>query len=311
MRYIVLDMEWNQPMHSKFAIKTPVNLRGEIIQIGAVKLDENFRMLDVFDLMVCPKYYKKMNSKVEELTMISNQDLKKGISFTRAFEKFSKWCGKDFCILTWGWDDIPMLEDNLVINNIDKNWIPKTYNIQPIFDAQITNQGRQCALSTAVKIVGEQFLEAHNALNDALGAACVCKHLDMEYGIRNYSELKRRFVPDAYISPCEYKNCREIKNDVNFTTFKCSSCKNDVKCYGWLTQKRDKYIALGKCSCNKEYLVKFRMRKNENSTYRASRVIYTMDQAKMDYYNKISEEKKKEKMKQSENAGVKEKLSIN
>ena len=42
MEYIVLDLEWNQPYDASMAIKETVHLSGEIIQIGAVKLSEDF-----------------------------------------------------------------------------------------------------------------------------------------------------------------------------------------------------------------------------------------------------------------------------
>ena len=43
MPYIVVDLEWNQAMSAKAQIfnKLPIKLRGEIIQIGAVKLTDD------------------------------------------------------------------------------------------------------------------------------------------------------------------------------------------------------------------------------------------------------------------------------
>ena len=40
LQYIVLDMEWNQPWPGSYAAKKvlPVEIHGEIIQIGAVRL---------------------------------------------------------------------------------------------------------------------------------------------------------------------------------------------------------------------------------------------------------------------------------
>ncbi len=300
MRYIVLDMEWNQPRHFSVAIKNPVHLKGEIIQIGAVKLDENFRTLDTFNVMICPKYYTKMHSKVAELTMISNQDLKKGIPFEKAFESFSKWCGKEFCILTWGWDDIPMLEDNLTIYNIDKSWIPDTYNIQPIFDAQITKTGKQCALSTAMELVGEPPFEAHDALNDAFSTACICRHLNMEAGLKNYVQCKRRLMPDSFNSPNKYKFCKDAKNDKKLSVFKCHDCEECVEITKWLAQKPDRYLAVGKCVCGQEYFIKLRFRKNEDKTYRANRTVYIMDGERREYYNKKLAEKEESRRKRLE-----------
>ena len=49
---IVLDLEWNQPFSMRSMITTPVRLHGEIIQIGAVKLNEQLEIVDTFKVMV-------------------------------------------------------------------------------------------------------------------------------------------------------------------------------------------------------------------------------------------------------------------
>lgn len=304
MRYIVLDMEWNQPRHMSAAIKDPVYLKGEIIQIGAVKLDENFRTLDTFNVMICPKYYTKMHSKVAELTMISNQDLKNGIPFEKAFRMFSGWCGKDFCILTWGWDDIPMLEDNLTVYNIDKGWIPDNYNIQPIFDAQVTKIGKQCGLSVAMARLGEPPFEAHDALNDALSTAAVCRHLDMKKGLSEYIQCKRRLIPDSFNSPNTYKFCKAAKKDPAINMFECYSCKENLEISDWLAQKPDRYLATVKCDCGQEYFIKVRFRRNEDKSYRANRTIYIMDDAWREYYDKKLAEKEESRRKRLANTSV-------
>ena len=43
MNYIVLDMEWNQPWPGSPSSRKvlPVQIRGEIIQIGAVRMTED------------------------------------------------------------------------------------------------------------------------------------------------------------------------------------------------------------------------------------------------------------------------------
>ena len=304
MKYIVLDMEWNQPRNAMAAIKKPIHLKGEIIQIGAVKLDDKFRTIDTFNMMISPKYYTKMHSKVAELTMISNQDLKNGQPFVKVFNQFSKWCGDNFCILTWGWDDIPMLEDNLVIYGIDKAWIPEHYNVQPIFDAQITKIGRQTALSTAMELVGEPPFEAHDALNDALSTACVCRHLDMQAGLKNYLQCKRLLVPDSYNSPHKYKYCRDAKEDPKINTFSCHSCMKPIHVREWLNQKPDRYLSKVNCECGKEYFVKVRFRRNEDKTYRANRSVYEMNDDYREYYNRKLEEKEKKKNMRLEKAGT-------
>ena len=68
MYYIILDMEWNQALDRAHTVEKPVLLRGEIIQIGAVKCDEDFNLVDRLKINVAPKYYKKMNRHVEKIT---------------------------------------------------------------------------------------------------------------------------------------------------------------------------------------------------------------------------------------------------
>ena len=58
MRYIVMDLEWNQPT----SFNTPVfrqigdSLLFEVIQIGAVKLDEQFQLMEELSIPVRPTH---------------------------------------------------------------------------------------------------------------------------------------------------------------------------------------------------------------------------------------------------------------
>ena len=72
MQYIVLDMEWNQPWPGSYSAKKPLPspIRGEIIQIGAVRMLEDQRLTDEFQVLIRPKYYKKMNRNVKRLTAL-------------------------------------------------------------------------------------------------------------------------------------------------------------------------------------------------------------------------------------------------
>ena len=70
MKYIVIDMEWNRPELRNRLVKEPIVLHGEIIQIGAVMLNEELDEIGSFEVKVRPKFYTRMNRKVEELTGI-------------------------------------------------------------------------------------------------------------------------------------------------------------------------------------------------------------------------------------------------
>ncbi len=291
MHYIILDLEWNQPFTVKMTIKEPVALCGEIIQIGAVKLDENYHLIDTFKIMVAPKYYRKMHKKVSELTRITTDDLRYGFPFKTAFKHFSQWCGDDFSFLTWGPDDIRILRENMCIHKMKTEWIPNVYNLQIIFDNQLTKTNHQISLKNALEYVGEPALEAHDALNDARNTASLCPHIDMNKGFDQYHELEKSF--GAQKSPAlnkrrngkSYRTKEEAFNDSSLLTFYCPDCGAQVVCADFVKQNSDKYICVGKCEDGKKFFVRFKFIRETNGTFSVARIIYDMDEEHSNYYH--------------------------
>ena len=72
INYIILDLEFN-------STKIPESDKhiNEIIEIGAVKLNDRFIEIDSFTSMVKPIFSKKLNSFVKKLTHITEKELKK------------------------------------------------------------------------------------------------------------------------------------------------------------------------------------------------------------------------------------------
>ena len=77
MHYVVMDLEWNQAMSSKSSVfnKLPIHLRGEIIEIGAVKLNEDMTPGEEFQIDVKPTYFRRMHYKVKKLTGFDRERL--------------------------------------------------------------------------------------------------------------------------------------------------------------------------------------------------------------------------------------------
>lgn len=297
MNYIILDLEWNQPFNMKMMIKEPIMLSGEIIQIGAVKLDERFHLVDTFKIMVTPKYYRTMHRKVSKLTNIKTEDLQYGFPFKKAFNHFRDWCGDDFAFLTWGPDDIEMLRENMTVHKVNTEWIPDTYNLQIIFDKQHTKTNHQISLKHAMEYVSEPALEAHDALNDARNTAKLCQHIDMNKGLVEYSALAKNFnkqssqTIDSYRPGKTYKSRTEALNDNSLLAFFCPKCGVQVVCVDLIRQNSDKYICLGKCENGEEYFIRFKFAKNADGTFRVARIIYEMDEENTTYYNSKREHK--------------------
>lgn len=89
--YIVLDLEWNQPLNPDSAIREPFFFDSEIIEIGALRLDERFRETGSFKTFIRPRFYPHMNGDVVQLTKIRAQDLEKPRNFPGPMP--SSWSG--------------------------------------------------------------------------------------------------------------------------------------------------------------------------------------------------------------------------
>ena len=178
MDYIVLDMEWNQPWPGSPSAKKvlPVSIRGEIIQIGAVRLTQEQAVADEFQILIKPKYYRHLNRRVSKLTGIKEARLREeGVPFPEAMEQFRQWCGEDIVFLTWGFDDIGILRENLELYGLDTDFTGRWYNAQMIFNAQTDGSNAQKALKTAMEMFEIQATRpAHDALGDAYHTALIC-----------------------------------------------------------------------------------------------------------------------------------------
>lgn len=184
MNYIVMDLEWNQPSKKEELVNCPDPLYGEIIQFGAVKMNAEKQITDRFNAIVKPIFYTKMHSKVGQITGIDETELAQGRPFAKVYAEFIDFCGEDFCFLTWGKDDIRIIKSNLKIHGICCEPFYPCYNAQWIYGRQIANTAKQVSLEDAVAALGEPPFQAHDALNDAMSTALVCRHLDLDSGIK-------------------------------------------------------------------------------------------------------------------------------
>ena len=192
MDYIVLDMEWNQPWPGSPSARKvlPVQIRGEILQIGAVRITPEQQVADEFQVLIRPKYYRRLNRRVSKLTGIKEAQLREeGLHMVEAMEKFRSWCGEDVTFLTWGFDDITILRENLRLYGLDESWVNRWFNAQMIFNAQTDGSTSQKSLKSAMEAFGiEASRPAHDALGDAYHTALICARLDLEKGTREYTQ---------------------------------------------------------------------------------------------------------------------------
>ena len=110
MNYIVLDLEWNQ---SSTTQGNNPKVPFEIIEIGAVKLNENKVMIDEFSALTKPQIYETLHYMTGKLVRIKMAELKNEQPFAEVMNRFLEWCGEDYIFCAWGPLDLTELQRNM------------------------------------------------------------------------------------------------------------------------------------------------------------------------------------------------------
>ena len=288
MDYIVLDMEWNQPWPGSPSARKvlPVQIRGEIIQIGAVRVTEDQTVADEFQILVKPKYYRSLNRRVSKLTGIKEARLKAdGVPLPEAMERFHSWCGEDIVFLTWGFDDIGILRENLRLYGLEESWTDRWYNAQMIFNAQTDGSNAQKALKTAMELFGiEASRPAHDALGDAYHTALICARLDLKRGMAEYEQALRSHengFHGAELPGCisrkvfyDYPDKRAALSAMTGQENQCPTCGRQMLGSRWFAQPGHRYMDLATCPEHGKFLIRVRLSTQPDETVRVSRLTY-------------------------------------
>ena len=303
MNYIVLDMEWNQPWPGSPSAKKvlPVHIRGEIIQIGAVRVTEDRQVADEFQVMIRPKYYRRLNRRVSKLTGIKEAKLREeGVPFAEAMESFRAWCGGDVIFLTWGFDDIGILRENLQLHGLDDSWTGRWYNAQMMFNAQTDGSTAQKALKTAMEIFGiEATRPAHDALGDAYHTALICARLDLKRGAAEYDETVKSHengFHGAELPGCicrkvyyGYRDKNEALSAMTGEENQCPTCGCQMVGSRWFAQPGHRYMDLATCPEHGRFLIRVRLSDQNDGTVRVSRLTYEASSEAAEAYARRAE----------------------
>ncbi|WP_010249173.1 3'-5' exonuclease [Acetivibrio cellulolyticus] len=168
--YIVLDLEFSTGYkyvnkdYAKTLFPKYEKRPAEIIQIGAIMLNHNYKIIDKFNKFITPCIYQKINKYVTELTGLNDENLKNNISFVECMDSFEKWIGKkEYILCGWSNSDQKVFEDNFKYHSQKCSLNLNMLDIQKIF-----NPEKQISLKKAIDELNIQKSKPfHNALNDA------------------------------------------------------------------------------------------------------------------------------------------------
>lgn len=171
--YLVIDLEMCMVKGS--AKKKMKGEKQEIIQIGAVMLDQKHRIIDEFSSFVKPEY-GKVDEFIENLTGITQDVVDQAPILRSVLMKFADWIGeRQATVLSWSDSDYHQLKNEMRIKKI------KHHKIQDLLDSwvdfqrsfdQMLGLKNQYALEDAMNISRLQVMgRMHDGLCDAYNTA--------------------------------------------------------------------------------------------------------------------------------------------
>ena len=266
MQFIVLDLEWNQPVsyQSSAYRKVGDRLLFEVIQFGAAKLNEQLEIVDTISIPVRPTHYLTIHPRVKRMTGLSSEVLCDAPEFVEGFTSFMEWCGEDCVFLTWGCDDVSVLQQNVDFFRVECE-LPKMYDIQRLYAAAVGKNG-QTALKTAMETLGvevEEDREFHNAMHDAYYTAEVFTKLPEPRAVLQYEEHPRKLTHNERRSRFRVTDTvpsvTEAMESEKLTSPACPTCGKPTKRQTELVpQAPGKYVALSRCTQHGVMFVKVR-----------------------------------------------------
>lgn len=302
MNYIVLDLEWNQCPYGKS--REDSTLPFEIIEIGAVKLDDHLSRVSEFHEIIRPVLYKRLHHCTRSVIHMTEKDMEGRRTFPQVFTDFMSWCGEDPVFCTWGPGDLTELERNVAWNirreRLSDTW-PFPYpfffrDIQKIFSYTYEDHKARRSLKWAVEYLGipldEEF---HDAYSDALYTARIMEKLPGDI-LETYTSI------DTYITPksrkeeisVDYGTYRKFisrsfddRNDVMKDPVIISTCC--PKCgrrlrrkIMWFSENGKNYLCAAVCKDHGLVKGKIRIRQNAEGRWFAIRTIRPVTQEEFD-----------------------------
>ena len=276
--YVVFDLEWNQG-DAPFVREDGKTLTFEIVEIGAVKLNENREKIGEFSRLIKPQVHTHMHRITGKLIHLSMEDLAKGDKFQNVARDFLEFCGDDVQFCTWGPLDLTELQRNL-----DFFGMPLLadrpiafYDVQKLYSLAYDDGKSRKALEAAVDEIGiPKDIPFHRALADAeytakifrtFGEKTLSKISFDTYVTPKTKKQEIRIVFDTYAKYIsrEFLNKEDILKNVDIMSTKCYICKKNIRRkVKWFTPNGKHYYSAAFCDKHGFMKAKVRIKKAED-----------------------------------------------
>lgn len=120
MKYMVIDFEMN-PLGGEYEAEKEI-CGDEIIQIGAVALDEKYMEISSFTTLIKPQLNSRIERRIEKLTGIKTEMVDTAPCFREALETFFLWCDSiqdNLQVIQWSDSDREQFYKELLLKKIN------------------------------------------------------------------------------------------------------------------------------------------------------------------------------------------------
>ena len=277
MNYIVLDLEWNQGNAVKEQLKEELTF--EIIEIGAIKLNEDLEMVGEFSQLIKPQVYQEMHHITSKLIHMRIEELNRGKTFVQVMQEFSDWCKEEeYIFATWGPMDLTELQRNMKYYQMSplSDGPIMFLDVQKLFSIAYEDRKIRRALEWAVDYLNiEKDIPFHRAFSDAYYTAKVLSGLPAEVLVNvSYdtfippqnrdAEIKVQFdTYQKYISR-EFEDKISAFKDKEVASSKCYLCHRNLrKKVKWFTLNGKNYYCIAYCEKHGYLKGKARVRRTD------------------------------------------------
>ena len=180
-KYVIVDLEMcNVPKGMK---RDAYNWRNEVIQIGAVVVDESLNITDEFMTLVSPEF-GAIDNFIEKLTGISREAVQGAPKVKEALELFVNWLPSDALLVSWSENDENQIRKEIEAKNILveglNDYLDTWVDCQKTFSEKMNAQ-KNYKLSEALIIADIDYDDGeHDALVDAKNTAQLFVKMERE-----------------------------------------------------------------------------------------------------------------------------------
>jgi inhibitor of KinA sporulation pathway (predicted exonuclease) len=195
MNRIFIDFEMNGTDPRLVSAKC---LRQEIVEIGAVKMDQANRVIERFRCMVKPEFNGVIEKEIFRLTGIENADAWAAVELEQALAQFEAWCGtEDITIYAWSENDRAQLKRECAYKGIESRFLEEAQTTWVDFQKQFSEQLGEKHIMALCAAMQRMEIDVDGTLHDASWDAYNCAKLMQAVASPNFPQQRKQ--EEAYV----------------------------------------------------------------------------------------------------------------